>query len=219
MRLNFRRGFTLLLAAAVSGAMPAQVIEFESNGLKYRTLTKSGVTVMWAPLPVNLHEYATIQVAIANGSQAVRTVSPEDFTFVREDGKALRGAPAKEVVDYMLDHASPGDLTKLISAYENTLNNVARFRSTNGYEERRQAALMQLGQTRLKAAAAASAIALVRTKLDSGDSTDGAVFFVSPRKSLAHGYLIVHTAGQTFDFASEPQGTGKTLVDRTGQQK
>jgi len=33
----------------------AQVIEFESNGLKYQTLTRSGVTVMFAIMPQHLH--------------------------------------------------------------------------------------------------------------------------------------------------------------------
>ena len=41
-------------------AFPArpQVIEFESNGLKYQTLSKSGVTLMFAPLAYRLKSYA-----------------------------------------------------------------------------------------------------------------------------------------------------------------
>ena len=34
-----------------AGHAHAQVIEFESNGLKYQTLTRSGVTVMFAIMP------------------------------------------------------------------------------------------------------------------------------------------------------------------------
>ncbi len=212
----FQRGLIILLAVSAICSVSAQVVAFESNGLKYQTLTQGGVTLMWAPLHANLHEYRIIEVAVSNGSEKPRLVSPEDFTFVRADGATLRAESAKAVVDYMLDHASPNDVMKLISTYENTLNNMAQYRSTNGYEERRQAALTQFGQPRLKAGAAASAIAFVRTKLDPGDATDGAVFFTSPHKSLGKGRLIVHTAGQTFEFDSEFQGTTKTLQNRTG---
>src|SRR5438067_10582589 len=76
----------------------AQVIEFESNGLKYLTLTRSGVTVMFAVIPHSLHEYATIQVAVSNGSAGPYVIKPEDFTFVRADGVVLRGTPARTVV-------------------------------------------------------------------------------------------------------------------------
>ncbi|MBV9770629.1 MAG: hypothetical protein JOZ32_13725, partial [Bryobacterales bacterium] len=51
--------------------------------------------------------------------------------------------------------------------------------------------------------AAASALALVPTKLASGESTDGAIFFPSNGKLLGPGTLVVHTGGETFDFPSE----------------
>ena len=53
-----------------------------------------------------------------------------------------------------------------------------------------------------KAAAEASAIALVPTKLRSGDSTDGAIFFEnhSKEKGLGAGRLIAHICGETFLF-------------------
>jgi hypothetical protein len=49
------------------GRSHAQVIEFETNGLKYQTLTKSGVTIMFATLPQRLHDYAILQVAVSSG--------------------------------------------------------------------------------------------------------------------------------------------------------
>ena len=61
----------------------AQVIEFETNGLKYQTLTKSGVTIMFATLPQRLRDYAILQVAVSNGSKAPYIIRPEDFTYVR----------------------------------------------------------------------------------------------------------------------------------------
>ena len=55
------RAWMLLLAAAIC---PAQVIEFESGGLRYQTLTKNGVTIMFAHLSARVREYATMQVAV-----------------------------------------------------------------------------------------------------------------------------------------------------------
>ena len=36
-----------LLLWLVAGLLPAQIIDFESNGLHYKTLTKGAVTVMF----------------------------------------------------------------------------------------------------------------------------------------------------------------------------
>ena len=66
-----------------ASAHPGQVIEFESNGLKYQTLTKRGVTVMYAHLAAHMHEFSILQVAVSNGSPGPYTIRPEDFTFVR----------------------------------------------------------------------------------------------------------------------------------------
>ena len=81
----------------------------------------------------------------------------------------------------------------------------AQMRSTNGYEARRQNALAEVGSTKLKAAAAASAIALAPTKLAPGQSTDGAVFYANQGKPLGVGQLIVTAAGETFVFPMEPE--------------
>ena len=59
-----------------------------------------------------------------------------------------------------------------------------------------------VSSARIKAAAAASAIVLVQTKLTAGETTDGAVFFTTGGKPLAAGRLIVHTNGQTYEFRS-----------------
>src|ERR1035438_2834466 len=74
---------------------PAQAIEYESNGLKYQTLTKSGVTLIFAVLPSHLHEYTTIQVAVSNGSVGPYVIRPEDFTYERSTSVTLRAAPAR----------------------------------------------------------------------------------------------------------------------------
>src|SRR5437764_10607022 len=103
-------GFALLLCARCA---QAQVIEFESNGLKYQTLTRSGVTVMFAVMPQHLHEYAIIQVAVSNGSRAPYVIRPEDFTFVRIDGLVLRATSARNVVTMLEQKGSANDVIKL----------------------------------------------------------------------------------------------------------
>jgi hypothetical protein len=55
---------------------------------------------------------------------------------------------------------------------------------------------------KFKAAAAASALALVPTRLGPGQSTDGAVFFPIDPKQLAGGKLIVRTQKDTYEFNS-----------------
>jgi hypothetical protein len=75
--------------------------------------------------------------------------------------------------------------------------------TTNGYEARRQSAMAEFGSTRLRAAAAASAIAFVTTKLAPGQSTDGAVFYPNAGKPLGAGRLVVHAAADVFVFPME----------------
>lgn len=189
-----------VLAAAMSRA---QVIDFESGGLHYRTQTRNGFTVMFAGLPSHVRAYAVMQVAISNGSGAAWTVKPEDFSFYRPDGVVIQAVPAGEVVDSLMTKASRADVIHLVTAYEVAIYGNSRLKSTNGYEARRQNALAEVGSARLKAAAAASAIALVSTRLSSGDSTDGAVFFPSNGKPLGAGKLIVRAAGETFEFEAD----------------
>ena len=204
--LQFKMVLTMsrpILGLLVCLCLPAQVIDFESGGLHYKTLTKSGVTVMFANLPSHVREYSILQVAISNGSPIAWTVKPEDFSYRRSDGSMAQASPALTVVNSLIAKASRHDVIKLVSTYENGVYGNTRMKSTNGYEIRRQNALAEVSSPKLKAAAAASAIALVRTKLASGDSTDGAVFFPNGAKPLGPGTLIVHAAGETFEFPSE----------------
>ena len=194
----------LALAAIVLAAAqaPAQVIEFEHNGLKYQTLTHSGVTVMYAHLTAHVKEYSIIQVQVSNGSTGPYTIRPEDFEFDRGD-HVIRATPARNVISMLMQKGTGNDVLKLVSTYESSLYGMARMRSTNGYEQRRQAALAFVSSARLKAAAAASAIALVQARLAAGESTDGAVFFASEGKQLGPGRVIVRTNTDTFEFNAE----------------
>jgi hypothetical protein len=183
--------------------LPAQIIDFESNGLHYKTLTKSGVTVMFAYLPAHVKEYSIVQVSIANGSPVSWSVKPEDFSYRKQDGDTAQALPALSVVKSLLSRASRHDVTKLVLTYENSLYGNITMHSTNGYESRRESALADGVSSRIKAAAAASAIALVSTKLSSGQSTDGAVFFLSNGKPFGPGTLLVHTGGEMFEFPTD----------------
>jgi hypothetical protein len=179
---------------------PAQVIQFESGGYTYQTLTKNGVTIMFAQLPDRVREFSILQVAVSNGSKAPCTMKPEDFVFVRDDGSAIAGSPAPDVINELTQKGSRHDVMKLVAAYETSLYGNSRYRATNGYEARRQSALAEVSSTKIKAAAAASAIAFVPTRLAPGQSTDGAVFYPTFGKMLGAGKLVIRTAGAIFEF-------------------
>jgi len=183
--------------------MCAQVIQFESGGLTYQTLSKDGLTVMYANLPVQVREYSIVQATVTNGSDAVAVVRPEDFAFRWPDGREVRAGAAGAVVTNFLERAGRTDVIRLVSTYEMSLYGLSRFRSTNGYERRRQAALAEVTSTRLKAAAAASAIAFVEMKLKPGESTDGALFFPARGTPLTGSRLRVAVSGQVFEFLPE----------------
>jgi len=196
---------TLFSAQIIS----AQIIPFESNGLLYKTLTKGGVTVMFAYLPAHLKEYSIMQISISNGSPVSWTVKPEDFNYRQQDGTAWQASPALTVVNTLLAKGDRHDVIKLVTTYERGVYGNEHMQTTNGYESRRQSMLAYGVSARLKAGAAASAIALVPTKLGSGESTDGAVFFPSNGKILGAGTLIVHTGGEIFEFPSDGEPSGK----------
>lgn len=182
-------------------------LQFESHGLDYEALTRSGVTVMYATLPPHIKDFNIMQVTVTNGTQVTWTVRPADFSFVKPDGVMLQAVSADDVVESLVEKASRNDVIKLQMLYEASIYALSNFRSSNGYEQRREAAMAQFINPRIKAAAAASAITLVPTKLRSGDSTDGAVFFENRTKdkALGAGRLIVHTCGETFSFTVLPE--------------
>jgi hypothetical protein len=191
-----------LAAAFLVVPASAQVIEFESHGQKYQTLTKSGVTIIFTHLPNHLHEYAVVHAAISNGSTSPYVIRPEDFSYVRGDGNSVRATNATDVIEMLMQKGNGNDVVKLITAYEASVYGNTHYKSTNGFEQRRQAALA-FGATKLKAAAAASALALGVTKLQPGESTDGAVFFSHDGKPLIGGKLVVRTNTDVFEFNAE----------------
>jgi len=205
------RWFRLILAVAWAGgcALTAQVIRFESGGLEYQTLSRSGVTIMFAHLPMQVREYSIVQAAVSNGSEAACTVQPEMFAFRFPDGREVRAGSAESVVNNLLNRASRTDVIRLVSTYEISLYGLSRFRSTNGYEQRRQAAQAALAPTKLSAAAAASAIAFVETKLKPGESTDGALFFPARGRPLEGSRMVVEACGEQFEFEPEPPSSSR----------
>lgn len=189
-----------LVAIGLISAARAQIIEFESSGLKYKALTHGGVTIMFATLPLHIRDYAILQISVSNGSPVSWSIKPEDFRFERTDGTAIQALAARIVVDTMREKATRGDVIKLISAYENALYGNTQIHSNNGYESRRQNMLATGGSTKISAAAAASAIALVATKLLPGQSTDGAIFYPNQGRPLGIGHLLVNAAAEMFTF-------------------
>jgi hypothetical protein len=193
----------LLASALFPGfALRGQVIEFEQNGLLYQTLTKNGLTIMFTHLPLQLKKYAALQVAIANGGDVSWTVRPEDFEYVRADGTRIKPMDPKAVVDRMLQQGGRGEVIRLVSTYELGLYGLSRLTTGSGYEERRRQALAEVSSTKLKAAAAASAVVYIPVKLSPGKSTDGAIFFeLEGRPALGPGALTVRAAGELFEFS------------------
>lgn len=171
-----------------------QVIEFLSNGLKYQALTRDGLTLMYAPLPLTVRDFAVVQVAFNNGSGHDWLIQPVDFYYETTDGKVLQAVSEYTVIYELYRHAGRSEVIKLQSAYEKSIYNNQHIRSNNGYEQRRQSAMAMGGHKGIKAAAAASAIALVRTQLRAGDSTDGAIFFLNNGKKLGPGKLLAKVA-------------------------
>lgn len=195
------RKFPLFLAFLMAVCAHAQVIEYESNGMKYQTLTRKGLTVIVTHLPSHVAGFGLLQVSISNGSDIYWTVQPETFSYVRQD-LTLSALPAAQVIDVLLDHGSHADVVKLVSSYEASLYGIPHMRSTNGYEERRQNAMSYGMSSRFKAAATASAIVLGTTRLAAGQSTDGAVFIPLHKetKSLTGGHIVFRSGGETFEF-------------------
>jgi hypothetical protein len=186
----------ILAFCATAGA---QVLEFYSNGLLYQALTRGGLTLMYARMPLAIREYGVIQVALNNGSSAVWKVKATDFVFEPKAGSPIRAAPESEVIYDLFRNAGRAEVVKLQTAYEGALFANQHIRSMNGYEQRRLSAL-SLGDKGIKAAAAASAITFVTTELGGGDSTDGAVFFPNNGRQLGPGRLVAVIEGQVFEF-------------------
>jgi hypothetical protein len=195
-------GAVSLALLSLCPCAPAQVIEVQSNGLTYQTLTRSGVTVMFTHLPVSLHQYVIVQVAVSNGSAGPYVIRPEDFTFERADGQKIRAVSARAVIDMLRQKANGSDAIKLVTTYESGIYGNPQLKSINGYESRRQAAIAATG-TKVTTALIASALALVQTKLAVGDSTDGAVFFPTDGRPLGSGRLVVRTNTDVFQFNAE----------------
>src|SRR5277367_3308062 len=107
-----RLGASTILLGLIAGS-PAQVIEYETQGIKHQTLTRGGVTIMFATTRAHVHEYAMLQVSVSNGAQIYSSIHAQDFSFQRADGNVLRAEQPDEVVKILLDRASPADVQKL----------------------------------------------------------------------------------------------------------
>lgn len=161
---------------------------------------------MYAPLQLTVRDFAVLQIAFSNGSSYSWSIQSTDFLYESEGGHRIRAVPEDTVIYDLFRSAGRSEVIKLQAAYEKSLFSNQLIRSNNGYEQRRQSALAGGGSRGIKAAAAASTIALVRTKLHSGDSTDGAIFFDNQGKQIGPGRLIVKVVA----VMEEPSISGLT---------
>ena len=179
-----------------------QVIEFESNGMDYQVLTRKGLTLMCAPMPLKTNQFAVMHVAVTNGSEETRRVDASDFRFEYADGTVVRAAPAGQVVGEFFRTAGRSELLKLQVAYEKALYNNQFIRPNNSYEKRRLSALA-FGPKGLKASAAAAAITFVSGKIEPGESADGAVFFPTEGRRLGPGRVVATLEDLNFEFLDQ----------------
>ena len=193
--------FVITILTVFAAESSAQVLEFWSNGLKYQALTRGGLTVMYARMPMAIRDFGVMQVAVSNGSAKVWNLKATDFVFEPEDGEAVRASSENEVIYDLFRNAGRSEVVKLQSAYEQALYGNQHIRSSNGYEQRRLSAIA-FGDKGIKAAAAASAIVFVADSLESGESTDGAIFFANGGKELGPGKLVAVVDGHVFEFRS-----------------
>jgi hypothetical protein len=177
-----------------------RVIEFDLNGLHYFTQSRGDITVMFAHLPQQIRDYSIIEVSVSNGTKKPLAIRPEDFRFQRLDGTSSQAAAAGYVVSQFLERGSRNDVIKLVTAYEAALYGFQRGRATNGYEQRRQAAIADIGPPKFAAAAAASALVFIPVMLKPGESTDGAIFFPTEGKPHGRGHVMVRTPAGEFAF-------------------
>lgn len=179
----------------------AGAIEFELNGLRYQTLTRNGLTIMFAQTPAVVRTYNIMQVTVINGSQRSIDIKPADFLFI-DAAMVQRIQPIapRDVINEFMSKANREDVVKLVSAYEQTLYGMTRVSPTSGYEQRRRSMLAEFASAKFRAAATASAIVFVQTKLVPGESTDGALFFPTMGKVLGAGKLFVTVTDQLFEF-------------------
>lgn len=202
-RLRFRlRTLAAAILAATAITLPAQVIQFRSNGMDYQVLTKDGLTLMCAPMPLKINRYALMHVAISNGSESTWQVDAADFSFEYADGTVVQAMSEQRVIGEFFRAAKRSELVKLQSAYEKALYNNQYIRPNNGYEKRRLSALA-IGPKGLKASAAAAAITFVSGKLGPGDSTDGALFFPTSGRQLGVGRVVARLDEQEFEFLAQ----------------
>jgi len=199
LRTPFSYWLLICILAVLAPLSRAQVLEFWSNGLKYQALTRGGLTVMYARMPMSIRDFGVIQIAIANGSADIWKIKSTDFVFEPDGGEPIRAVSESAVIYDLFRHAGRAEVVKLQTVYEQALYGNQHIRSNNGYEQRRLSAL-SLGDRGIKAAAAASAIVFVSGEIESGESTDGAVFFPTNGKELGPGRLVAVVQGQVFEF-------------------
>ncbi len=194
-----RRSVLAAALVALAAAARAQVIEFEANGMSYQVLTREGLTLMCAPMPLKTSRYAVMHVAVSNGSRQPWHVDSSSFAFEYSDGTVVRAVSEQRVIGEFFRTAGRSELLKLQTAYEKALYNNQFIRPNNSYEKRRLSALA-FGPKGLKASAAAAAITFVSGSVQPGESADGALFFPTAGRQLGRGRMVATVGDVSFEF-------------------
>ena len=112
---------TLAVLFITSFPSTAQVIQFRSSGLDYQALTKQGLTLMFARMPLTAGRYSVLQIALNNGSVHTWKVEATDFYFESADGMRVRAISEQTVVGDFFRNAGRSEMLELQTVYEKAL--------------------------------------------------------------------------------------------------
>ena len=190
----------------------AQTIAVPYRGLDYSMLSKEGITVMIAPLPLSLLKYSAAHVWVTNGSPRAIQVGPQLFTARARNPRhpqaaEFPGLPDGEVVLEVMKRARFGDIMSLVRAYERNLYGFKNPTAVNYYQERKQVAMAEGGSRRMRAAATVSALVLQKTEIPPGEFREGTVFFATGDKKSEFVEFSARLGDHSFLFRSH---TGST---------
>ncbi len=204
MKIALRMLLLSLIACAVASA---QSIEFPYRGLDYSMVSKDGITVMVAPMNLNILNYSAAHVWITNGSKRPVHVEPQYFVAHAQGSKQPAAAdfaaiPDAVVVTEVMQHARMNDVLALVRAYEQNLYGFRNDNAINYYQTRKQVAAAEGSGRHFRAAAMVSAIMLAKTDVPPGEFREGTIFFSTPDKKPQFLGFVARIAGLQFNFTA-----------------
>lgn len=195
----------LILPLVAPAQAPPPSIEVPYRGLEYLMATRDGLTVMVAPLDLNILKYSAAHVWITNGTRRTIHAGPQLFTARARVGpngspSAFAGVPDFVVVSEVMQRARFGDVLSLVRAYERNLYGFKNPTAMNHYQQRKQIAAAEGTSRKFRAGALVSALVLQNGPIPPGEFREGTVFFPTGEKPATFVEFETRLAGQSFTF-------------------